>query len=109
MEDTPRKPYPTDVSDDEWAFVAPYPTLTDPDAPQRKHDRREVLNALRGIVRAGAPWRRLPTTFPPWAAVYQQSQRWIRARAFEAVVHDRRMLLRMADERAPRRPLERSQ
>jgi len=71
---TPRKPYPTDVTDEEWAFVAPYLTLLDPEAPQRRHDLREVFNALRWIVRAGSPWRMLPTNFPPWAAIHQQTR-----------------------------------
>ena len=44
-----RKPYPTDVSDEEWAFVAPYLTLLPVDAEQRKHDLREVCNATRWI------------------------------------------------------------
>src|ERR671911_850722 len=81
-EKPPREPYPTDVSDEEWAFVAPYLTLMDPEAPQRRHDLREVLNALRWIVRTGAQWRMLPTNFPPWQAVYQQAQRWIAAGGF---------------------------
>src|SRR5215212_10233251 len=42
-----RKPYPSDVSGEEWAFVAPYLTLMDAAAPQRRHDLREVFNALR--------------------------------------------------------------
>ena len=96
----PRKPYPTDVTDEEWAFVAPYLTLMDPDAPQRRHDLRKVFNALRWIVRTGAQWRMLPTNFPPWQAVYQQAQRWIAAGCFEAMVHDLRALLRWADGRA---------
>ena len=100
MESELRKPYPTDVTDDEWAFLAPYLTLMDHDAPQRHHDLREVFNALRWIVRAGAPWRLLPTNFPPWAAVYQQTQRWIAAGCIEALVHDLRALLRWADGRA---------
>jgi hypothetical protein len=81
-----RNPYPTDVGDDEWAFVAPYLTLMDPGAPQRAHGLREVFNALRWIVRAGAPWRYLPNDFPPWAAVYQQTRRWLDAGSFEAMV-----------------------
>jgi transposase len=100
MESEPRKPYPTDVTDDEWAFVAPYLTLMDEAAPQRHHDLREVFNALRWIVRAGAPWRLLPTNFPPWAAVSQQTQRWITAGCFEDVVHDLRAILRWAEGRA---------
>jgi transposase len=95
-----RKPYPSDVSDEEWGFVAPYLTLMTPDAPQRKHDPREVFNALRWLVRTGAPWRYLPTNFPPWEAVYQQTQRWLRAGVFEAMVHDLRVLLRWLQSRA---------
>jgi transposase len=95
-----RKPYPTDVSDEEWAFVAPYLTLMTPDAPQRVHDLREVFNALRWMVRAGAPWRYLPTNFPPWEAVYQQTQRWLKAGCFAAIVHDLRAMLRWSAGRA---------
>ncbi len=96
-----RKAYPTDVSDEEWAFVAPYLTLMTPDAPQRTHDLREVFNAVRWIVRTGAPWRYLPNDFPRWEAVYQQTQRWLKAGAFEAIVHDLRVLLRVAQGRTP--------
>ena len=96
-----RKPYPSDVTDDEWAFVVPYLTLMREDAPQREHDLRVVFNALRWIVRAGSPWRYLPHDFPPWEAVYQQSQRWIAAGVFETMVRDLRELLRMAQGREP--------
>ena len=101
-----RKPYPTDVSDEEWEFVAPYLTLMSLQAPQRKHDLREIFNALRWIMRAGAPWRLLPNNFPPWQAVYQQTQRWIEAGCFEDMVHDLRELLRAAraEKHSPRRP-----
>ncbi len=95
-----RKPYPSDVSDDEWGFVAPCLTLMSEDAPQREYSLREVFNALRWIVRTGAPWRFLPRDLPPWAAVYQQSRRWIKAGVFEAMVHDLRQLLRVASGRA---------
>src|ERR687886_2710702 len=96
-----RKPYPSDVSDEEWAFVAPYLALVREDAPQRTHDLREVFDALRWIVRAGAPWRMMPHDFPPWEAVYQQARRWLAAGVFEAMVHDLRVLLRLASGRAP--------
>src|SRR5258705_12749309 len=94
-----RKGYPSDVSDDEWAFVAPYLTLMREDAPQREHDLREVFNGLRWMGRAGAGWRLLPHDLPPWAAVYQQTQRWLKAGVFEAIVHDLRELLRVAQDR----------
>ena len=86
--------YPSDVSDEEWAFVAPYLALVTPEARQRRHDLRATFNALRWIVRTDAPWRYLPADFPPWPAVYQQTQRWIKAGVFAAIAHDLRILLR---------------
>src|SRR5688572_33089667 len=100
MEATARTPYPTDVTDEEWVFVAPYLTLMDEEAPQRRYDLREVFNALRWIVRTGSQWRMLPTNFPPWPAVYQQTQRWLAAGCFEAMVHDLRVVLRWTEGRA---------
>jgi transposase len=95
-----RKAYPSDVSDEEWAFVAPYLTLMREDAPQREYSQREVFDGLRYIVRAGATWRMMPNDLPPWHMVYQQTQRWLRAGVFEAMVHDLRALLRIAAGRA---------
>jgi|SRR5450432_2672676 transposase len=95
-----RKPYPSDVSDDEWAFVAPYLTLMKEDAPQREHPLREVFNGLRWIVRSGAEWRMMPNDLPPWYTVYQQTQRWLKAGVFQAIVDDLRLVLRLAEGRA---------
>src|SRR3712207_6608668 len=95
-----RKPYPSDVSDEEWAFVAPYLALVREDAPQRNHDLREVFNGLRWVVRTGSPWRYLPHDLPPWEAVYQQTQRWLKAGVFLEMVHDLRVLLRVSEDRA---------
>jgi transposase len=94
-----RKIYPSDVKDEEWAFVAPYLTLMSEDAPQRDYSLREVFNGLRWIIRAGAPWRMMPNDLPPWWVVYQQTQRWINAGVFEALVHDLRAVLRLAKGR----------
>lgn len=94
-----RKPYPTDVSDEEWAFVAPYLTLMSENAPQREHSLREVFNGLRYVARSGGAWRLMPHDLPPWAAVYQQTQRWMKAGVFEAMVHDLRELLRLLSGR----------
>jgi len=74
------------------------------DAPQRTHELREVVfNGLRWAVRTGSPWRYMPNDLPPpWEeAVYQQTQRWLKAGVFEAMVHDLRTLLRIWEGRAP--------
>jgi transposase len=94
-----RKVYPSDVSDEEWAFAAPYLTLMNEEAPQREHSLREVFNGLRYIARSGAPWRMMPNDLPPWHTVYQQTQRWLKAGVFEAMVNDLRVLLRAAQGR----------
>src|SRR5574337_334106 len=94
-----RKPYPSDVSDEEWAFVAPYLTEMREDAPQRDYSLREVFNGLRWIMRTGAQWRMMPNDLPPWYTVNQQAQRWLKAGVFETMVHDLRVLLRLAEGR----------
>jgi transposase len=93
---TSRKPYSTDVSDEEWAFVAPYLTLMTEDAPQRKYPLREVFNGLRYVIRGGISWRIIPNDLPPWYVVFQQTQRWLQAGVFETMVHDLREVLRVA-------------
>jgi transposase len=81
-----RKAYPSDVSDDEWAFVAPYLALITEDAPQRVYPLREVFNGLCYInglcynARASAPWCMMPNDLPAWHVVYQQIGRQARVR-----------------------------
>jgi transposase len=90
-----KTPYPSAVTDEEWAFCAPYLTLMKEDAPQREHSLRAVFNA----VRVGCPWHMIPNDFPPPSSVYQQVQRGIAAGCFEALAQDLRKLLRMLAER----------
>jgi transposase len=101
METHPRTPYPSDVTDDEWTFVAPYLTLMTENAPQRRYPLRELFNGLRFVARTGMQWRYMPHDLPPWTAVYQQMRRWLAAGCFEAMVHDLREVLRVAHDRAP--------
>src|ERR1043165_2040986 len=96
-----RKAYPSDVSDEEWALVAPYLSLMSEEAPQREYLLREVFNGLRYIVRAGAPWRMMPNDLPPWYTVYQQTQRWLRAGVVATIVQEVRAVLRVAEGREP--------
>ncbi len=112
-----RKPYPSDVSDEEWSLVVPYLTLMTEAAPQRDHSLRELFNGLGYVIRYGIAWRAIPplafhrltpteplpappNDFPPWSAVYQQSQRWLAAGCFETLAQDLRALLRLAAGRA---------
>jgi transposase len=94
-----RKPYPSDVNDEEWEFVIPYLSLLPLDARQRDHELREIFNGLRWLVRSGTAWRLMPYDLPPWHTVYQQTRRWLKSGCFEAMAHDLRMLLRLATDR----------
>jgi len=96
-----RQAYPSDVSDDEGAFVAPYLTLMTEDAPQREHSLREVFNGLRYTMHTGMQWRMMANDLPPWYVLCQQTQRWLKAGVFEEVVRDLRMLLREIEGRPP--------
>ncbi len=60
-----RKPYPSDVSDEEWSLVVPYLTLMTEAALPRDHSMRELFNALRYVIRYGIAWRAMPNDFPP--------------------------------------------
>jgi transposase len=100
--DTPhRRTYPSDVSDDEWAFLAPYLTLMREDAPQRIHPLRELFNGLRFIAKAGLQWRFMSNDLPPWHAVSQQTRRWLDADVFTAIIADLRELIRIGEGRTP--------
>ena len=90
-----RSGYPSDVTDEEWAFVAPYLALVREDAPQRQHSLRALFNAVRYLVKTGCGWRYLPHDLPPWPAVYQQWARWRDNRCFEHLLADLRELARL--------------
>ena len=71
-----RKPYPTDLSDAEWACLELH--LPVPKATGRPwiHSRREILDAIFYVLRSGCPWRLLPHDFPPWKTVFHYFRIW---------------------------------
>lgn len=90
--------YPSDVNDDEWAFIVPYlATLTD--AAEHNYTLREMFNGLRWSVRAGAAWQMLPDDLPPWHIVSHYAQRWLSADVFDAIADDLRVLLAALEDR----------
>jgi len=68
-----RKPYPTDLTDGQWALIAPH---LPPARGRRRVDIREVVNAILSITRAGRQWRMLPHEFPHWRAVHDYHTTW---------------------------------
>jgi transposase len=72
----PRKVYQTDLSDAEWACLAPHVPRPRGVGRPREHPLREILNAIFYIVRGGCPWRLLPNDLPPWKTVYHYFRLW---------------------------------
>ena len=74
-----RKPYPSDVTDQQWALIEPFfprsPRRPGPGRPQEV-DLREVVNALFYHAREGCSWRALPHDFPSWDCVYHYFREW---------------------------------
>jgi putative transposase len=88
-----RLPYPSDVTDEQWALLRPYldRRRTKVGHP-RTVDRRGLVNAIFYILRTGCQWRQLPHDFPPWGTVSSQYYRWRKAGVWEkveAVLHAR--------------------
>lgn len=94
-----RRGYKTDIDDETYQFMLPYLLLRPEDAPQRKYDLREVVNALFYVARTGVQWEMLPHDFPPPETVRQQAQRWFERGCFENMLHDLRILTRVQQSR----------
>jgi len=94
-----RKGYPTDISDQEWKLIEPLlPGVARTGRP-RKAELRQVINALRYLVRSGCEWRMLPHDFPPYQTVYYWFRRLIRRFLFRTI-HDLALMLdRMCEQR----------
>ena len=85
---TQRLPYPTDVTDAEWARLEPLVPASKSGGRPAKYARREIVNAILYVLRSGGSWRLLPHDFPPWQSVYGYFRRWCQAGVWLAV-HER--------------------
>ena len=106
---TPRRPYPTDLSDPRWALIEPVlsawraerAAAALPIAPPPEHDLREIVNAILYVNRAGCAWQLLPHEFPPPKTVYDYFAKWEKDGITEII---RGLLRRKVREQAGRNP-----
>jgi putative transposase len=82
-----RKPYPTDLTDEQWKLVEPYLPRVKPGGRPRKTDLREVLNAVLYLVRSGCQWRMIPHEFPSWRTCYNYYRAWIDSGTWDEMVY----------------------
>jgi transposase len=71
-----RRGYPSDVSDAEWTILKPLIPAPKLGGRPPRHDRREIVNAIRYVLRGGIAWRSLPHEYPPWQTVYHYFRLW---------------------------------
>lgn len=86
------KRYPSDLTDEEWSLMEPLMPPAAKAGRRRTVDLREVINAIRYLVRSGCEWRMLPHDFPPWQTVYWWFRRFVRRLMF-ALIHDIALML----------------
>ena len=71
-----RKPYPSDLTCEQWDILFPLLPLAKPGGRPRTVDLREVVNGILYVLRAGCPWRMVPHDLPPWQTLYKYFRRW---------------------------------
>ncbi len=89
-----RKPYPTDVTDEQWVAMKPHLPPEKARGAPRTVEVREILNALLYLARTGCQWRMLPHDLPPWQTVYQYFSHWRDDGTWERLNRDLRIEVR---------------
>ena len=96
-----RKPYPTDLSDDEWNYIEPHMPAPQEHGRPRIHSPREILNAIFYVLKSGCQWRLLPHDFPRWPTAYHYFRKWRIDGTWERINRAIRERLRVRLQRNP--------
>jgi putative transposase len=96
-----RKPYPTDLSDEEWKYIEPHMPTPKGQGRPRIHSLREILNATFYVLRSGCQWRMLPNDFPRWPTVHHYFRQWRIDGTWERINRAIRERLRVRLKRDP--------
>ena len=97
----PRQAYPSDVTDRQWAILHPLLPTAKPGGRPRTTDLREIVNAIRSLVRTGGAWRMLPHDLPPWGTVWFYFRSWREDGTLERIHDALRRQVRTAAGRQP--------
>lgn len=96
--------YPTDLSDEEWDYIAPLVPAPKSGKGKRGRpialDRRTLMNAIFYVVRSGCAWRLLPKDFGPWSTVYGYFRQWSQDWTWQFIHDTLRDFVRKSEERA---------
>lgn len=86
--------YPSDLSDAQWMRLEPLLPPVRSGGRPRAHPLREVVDALRYVLRGGIAWRALPHDYPPWQTVYHYFRTWRMDGTWERLNDELRELVR---------------
>ncbi len=92
--------YPSDLTEEEWAFVMPLIPAAKRGGNRRHVDVREIVNALLCIKQTGCPWRYLPHDLPPRSTVHYYFAQWTADGTLEEVLRQLRERVRHQAGRA---------
>jgi putative transposase len=95
----PRRRYPSDLTDAQWAHLEPLLPVVRPGGRPQAHPVRDIMDAMRYVLRGGIAWRALPHDYPPWQTVYHYFRMWRLDGTWERLNDELRELVR---ERAGR-------
>lgn len=73
--------YPTDLNNSQWQVIKDFLNIE----RKRKHDLRQIVNAILYVVKTGCQWRMLPLDYPKWQIVYYYFNRWKHAKVIERI------------------------
>jgi len=96
-----RKPYLSDLTDEQWEVVHPLLPAAKPGGRPRSVDLREVVNTLLYLLRTGCPWRHLPHDLVPWGTAWSYFRRWRDDGTLERLHDELRKQVRVAAGRSP--------
>ena len=96
-----RKPYPSDLTDEQWDVLFPALPPAKPGGWPRTVNLREVINGILYVLRAGCSWRMIPHDLPPWQTLYKYFRQWTRNGTWERVHETLRPMVREAEGRSP--------
>src|SRR5215469_9703282 len=84
--------YPTNLTDKRWQFIKKTLNIQE---RKRKHDLREIWNAIFYLVKTGCQWRMLPNDFPQWQLVYYYYRKWSDLEEFDLLFSKLRETVRV--------------
>ena len=91
--DRSRLRYPSDLTDDEWAHVAPLIPPARRGGNKRHVDVREVMNGIMYVLSTGCQWRAIPKDLPPRSTLFDYLDLWSYDGTLDRIHHARRWVV----------------